>query len=137
MLVVLDILPGNVCGAYIIAQAVLSRIKWGLVCQPWIRLRNYWIARRLELPPLADAFLSETRMEPVELRPAYAWTCNECGRDNFCNGIIAEFSPEDLEELRQEHGIESHETGDWMSMPETVTCQHCQAEFESRHHSEA
>jgi hypothetical protein len=36
----------------------------------------------------------------VELRPAYAWDCDECGRENFSNGIVAELSNEERDELR-------------------------------------
>lgn len=75
-------------------------------------------------------------MATVTLNPAYMWDCDECGTENFCRGIIAEMSEEDLAELREEHGIEEHETGDWMTMPETVVCKVCSAEFETQHFSE-
>lgn len=71
--------------------------------------------------------------ETVELRPAYAWTCPECGRDNFCNGIVWEGSAEEIEELRRDHGIEEHETGDWMIPPYKVHCVHCGLSSRTRH----
>lgn len=67
----------------------------------------------------------------IELRPAYLWTCEECGRDNFCRGIVAELSEEEIALLREEHGIEDHETGDWMRGPDRVTCLWCGATFET------
>ena len=75
-------------------------------------------------------------MKTAELRPAYAWTCDQCGRDNFCNGIVAELSEEESAELRDEHGIDMTETGDWMRMPETVECRYCGDVFSTRHFHE-
>lgn len=74
--------------------------------------------------------------EPVELRPAYAWTCPECGTDHFCNGIVVELSPEEVAELREQHGVESHATGDFMTIPTSVTCPQCYTEFETMHFHE-
>jgi len=76
-------------------------------------------------------------MEPIEIRPAYVFTCNECGRDAFLNGIIAEFSPEEMQELRDEQGVEAGEIGTWMTIPDVVACKHCGAEYETRHYSES
>lgn len=75
-------------------------------------------------------------MAKVELRPAYAWTCDHCGRLNFCEGMLLEASEEELAEMRDEHGVEPWETGDFMTMPETVTCSHCDDTFDTEHWSE-
>lgn len=73
-------------------------------------------------------------MEEIELRPAFQWTCEACGRDHFAAGIIAELSIEERIELARDHGItEFVPAGDWMTMPETVTCPDCGAEYRTRH----
>jgi len=69
----------------------------------------------------------------IELHMAYVWDCDSCGRENFCRGAVLEFSEEDRAELREEHGVEEWESGEWMSAPEEVTCQHCGKEFEVDH----
>lgn len=73
----------------------------------------------------------------VVLRPAYAWTCPECGRDHFCNGVVPEMSEDDLAELREEHGIEVEAEGDFVVMPESVHCDHCGVDFETAHFKNA
>lgn len=73
----------------------------------------------------------------VTMRPAYAWDCEECGRENFARGIVREFSEDELQELREEHGIQPWESGDFMSMPESVKCGHCGAAFKTAHCKEA
>lgn len=70
---------------------------------------------------------------PVELRPAYAWDCPDCGREVFERGVVPEMSPEDAAELRQEAGLEPHEEGDFVMMPEGVVCPHCKAQFWTQH----
>jgi hypothetical protein len=75
-------------------------------------------------------------MMSVELRPAYAWDCDECGRENFSNGIVAELSNEERDELRIEHGLEEATTGDWMMMPKQVTCVYCGSTFSVLHFHE-
>lgn len=69
--------------------------------------------------------------ERVELRPAYAWDCPECGREHFVRAIVPEMSPEEIKELRDGFGLEPWETGDFLCAPERVTCTHCQIEFET------
>jgi hypothetical protein len=82
---------------------------------------------------------AKTKMQEktVVLRPAYAWDCEECGRENFERGVVPEFSAEDLTSLREEHGVESWELGDFVMMPEMVTCGHCGARFASMHLKDA
>lgn len=72
----------------------------------------------------------------IEIRPAYTWTCENCGRDQFERGIIAEPSPEDQAELREKHGIEFHETGTWMYAPRWVQCEACGTKFKTQHWSQ-
>lgn len=65
----------------------------------------------------------------VELRPAYEWTCEDCGRDNFVRAVVPSLSPEEIEEIREDHGIDDWQPGDWYTRPDSVTCEHCGAEF--------
>lgn len=64
----------------------------------------------------------------VELWPAHGWTCESCGRDNFCRGEIAEFNEEERRDFWEQHG-EFPETGFWMTAPSEVKCANCGAEF--------
>ena len=66
-------------------------------------------------------------MRTVELRPAHTWDCDECGRENFCRGIVAELTPEEKAEIADAGG--SIETGHWLTAPEAVECAHCGAAF--------
>ena len=58
-------------------------------------------------------------MRVVELRLAYAWTCDECGRENFVGTVVETVDDPDLGE------------GTAMLTPDTVTCPHCGTEFET------
>jgi hypothetical protein len=68
-------------------------------------------------------------MREVEIHPAHVWTCEDCGRDNFCRGAVLEFSPEDHKEF-EANGL-PHETGEWITAPEDVTCDFCGSEFKT------
>ena len=70
-------------------------------------------------------------MQTVRLRTAYAWDCETCGRENFANGVIVEMDEARQQELREEQGVEEPATGDFVMIPETVTCQFCGEEFET------
>jgi hypothetical protein len=64
----------------------------------------------------------------VELRMAFAFTCEECGRDSFARAIV----PESLEGILPE-GLdpEEFESGEWVMKPDSVTCSHCGLMFET------
>ncbi len=65
----------------------------------------------------------------VELRPAFVWDCPECGEELFVRGLVPEMSEEDLQELRDEQGVQPWELGDFVMMPENVQCRKCGASF--------
>lgn len=76
----------------------------------------------------------------VELLPAFLWICHACGRDNFarCRMVdreslegteILEDAVEECAELTRELGLTVD--GYFLMAPQTVTCAHCQAEFET------
>jgi len=69
----------------------------------------------------------------VELLPAWMWTCDECGRDNFERITVVDVSPEDATEFCRSQGIDESEfePGELASAPMEVTCTHCGAEFET------
>lgn len=80
----------------------------------------------------------------VEMRPAYEWTCDECGRNQFESAMLADFSEEDRLETAKQCGlIEGYATeipddltGDFVTYPEQVTCKHCGTTYETKHYSE-
>lgn len=58
----------------------------------------------------------------VELRMAFAFTCEECGRDSFVRGIV----PESLEgQIPEDVDLGDFDGGEWVMRPERVTCGHC------------
>lgn len=68
----------------------------------------------------------------VELRPAYEWTCDECGRGCFVGGVIVEVDEAMKADLRKSNLDKPPmlETGYWQTEPTEVACSHCGAEFE-------
>lgn len=72
-------------------------------------------------------------MNPIELRPAYAWTCDDCGALNFTEGIVVEADSDTMRELREDHGIQPWEDGDFIQMPETVKCRRCGEVYSTIH----
>ena len=76
----------------------------------------------------------------VEMRPAYEWTCEECGRNQFASCMVAEWSQEDrLEQARQAGLIDRYETevpeglrGDFVTYPDAVECQSCGESYETK-----
>lgn len=64
----------------------------------------------------------------VELRPAFEWTCEECGRDQFAKCIVPEMSEEDRADLAEQIG-EDPVDGEFLCAPEQVTCAFCGQQF--------
>ena len=59
----------------------------------------------------------------AELHEAFAWTCDECGADNFVRPIVCE-NP-DMEPP------DDDDEGQYMMIPEEVTCKVCGIEFKT------
>lgn len=73
--------------------------------------------------------MNRWKEDRVELLPAFLWICPDCGRDNFERSIIIEFSPEEMKSLRDDHGIESWQTSDFITTPTEVACAGCDKHF--------
>ena len=72
----------------------------------------------------------------VEMWPAYGWTCDDCGRDNFERGVTPHLEPEEEQFLRDEMGYDDEQEGLFTCAPDEVTCPHCGAVFETLHWGE-
>jgi hypothetical protein len=66
---------------------------------------------------------------PVELHPAYWWTCDECGKEAFAKSTAPELTDDELKEIRDDHGVQPWETGVFHQVPATVTCGKCGAKW--------
>ena len=73
----------------------------------------------------------------VELHLAYMWDCHSCGRENFARSMVPSLSEDELEELREEHGVQPWETGEFSTAPGTVKCAFCGEEFATDHRVES
>jgi len=83
--------------------------------------------------------------EKVEMRPAYQWTCDGCGRDNFESSIVIELTEDDrLDQARHMGLIGEFDTvvpdyleGRFESYPESVTCKFCSKTYDTTHMNSA
>jgi hypothetical protein len=77
----------------------------------------------------------------VEMRPAYEWTCDACGVNQFESAMVADFNEEDRLETAKQLGlidefcaeVPEDMTGDFVTHPERVQCRNCFAKFETVH----
>src|SRR5690349_12222327 len=83
-------------------------------------------------PPPAPR-LREAPMPATELHPAWWWTCDDCGRDNFVRATL--LTPEQVRSRADDElsEIDLDEEGDWFTTPNRVTCGHCKATFDAAH----
>jgi hypothetical protein len=73
----------------------------------------------------------------VELKPAFGWTCDECGRWNFARAVAAEGvdKAEAESHLREMLNLQPYESipewhgGEFLMAPTSVTCATCGAHF--------
>lgn len=75
-------------------------------------------------------------MREVELHLAFMWTCDDCGRDNFCRSVsipLSDMSPGDIEQACEFIGCEPGDLpdGNLQTRPTRVKCPHCAAEFDT------
>lgn len=73
----------------------------------------------------------------ASMRPAWAWTCDHCGRDNYCPSVIYEIDEEEVIAKAIDAGYEEDDvlSGDvgalYQSYPDHVICDHCQTHYET------
>lgn len=78
-----------------------------------------------------------SKLPRAEMLPAFLWICSECGTDNFERSIVVELSPEEMLELREDHGVEVWQDGEFTTAPDHVVCRECKTEFETEHFRQA
>ena len=71
-------------------------------------------------------------MKQIELRTAYTYDCDDCGRENFVRAAVHELSADEKYEMAVEHGDFSGESGQWVTIPEEVTCSFCGSRFTTK-----
>lgn len=76
--------------------------------------------------------METTPRHAVELQPAFAFHCEECGAEGFVRAIVPELSKEDEQAIREEHGMEPWEAGCVTMLPATVKCKECGTEFDTK-----
>ena len=82
--------------------------------------------------------------EKAAMRPAYEWTCTECGRNQFESCIVADVHPEEKIEFAKEMGMigefeevcEEDLQGAFVTYPDQVVCAHCGTSFDTEHFTE-
>lgn len=74
-------------------------------------------------------------MRRIDLRYAFEWTCDECGRDNYARAVPVSLSPEEMDALSSIEGDDVRED-ELFTSPDTVTCIHCKVTFQARMPSE-
>lgn len=73
------------------------------------------------------------KIEAVEITPAFSWTCDECGVENFNRALITEeeFHLEEGEDgiLHEMFGEEESIIIPFVNQPERVICRGCRHEY--------
>ncbi len=69
----------------------------------------------------------------VSLRLAYAWDCPLCGREVFERGVVPEMAPDDLQNMREDYGVEPWVEGDFLLSPDSVECPFCKVSFSTEY----
>jgi hypothetical protein len=73
-------------------------------------------------------------MNKIEIRPAFTFTCEECGKDTFFSGLVVDSNALTKEELllfQEMHPDDNVEEFTVFKVPDMVACEHCDEEFES------
>jgi rubredoxin len=68
-------------------------------------------------------------MPTVEMRAAFAWTCDECGRDHFARAVAAPLARVLSEVSDDDREAVEDMPGDWVMAPDRVQCPDCGAAF--------
>lgn len=77
-----------------------------------------------------------TKPDPVVLHSGYWWECPTCGREHFGKMVTADLTREDAEQatragldLEPWQEIPEGAGGDWVMMPDNVSCPNCTGQF--------
>jgi hypothetical protein len=71
-------------------------------------------------------------MTKTEIWPAWQWTCDTCGKDNFVRAITIDLTIAERQRFADIHGVELDQVeGGHVAHPERVKCQYCESEFET------
>ena len=73
-------------------------------------------------------------MPKVNLAPAHSFVCPFCDETRFIEAVLVEFNEEELAAYREEYPDETFERGQWRKIPDVVTCEKCQCDFEVDEH---
>lgn len=72
----------------------------------------------------------------TELRPAFGWTCEDCGSDNYEACLMVDLTPKQTADImRQVTGIDYDDdnfSGSFPVIPPRVTCRFCKSKFVTR-----
>lgn len=68
----------------------------------------------------------------VELLDAFMWLCPECGKKNFAQAVTIEMSDKDKKEIFSLEPWEDTPPGDFLSMPNVVSCVGCKEKFSTK-----
>ena len=75
-------------------------------------------------------------LSKIQLRPAFEWTCEKCGTDNFERAMIRECTPQEFAEAVESGDVDPDETSDsfeMIAMPIDVKCIRCSTEYEAEY----
>ena len=76
----------------------------------------------------------------VEIRQAWEWTCDDCGRDSYERAVLVDPSAIDPDDLPDAANLDAEKVRAWIDeggsgqfvvAPERVTCPHCGASFDT------
>lgn len=68
--------------------------------------------------------------QPVELRPAAAWDCPNCERENFVRAAVREYDAATERRLREACGALDQD-GHFLVLPDHVRCAACGAAYDT------
>jgi hypothetical protein len=72
--------------------------------------------------------MSQRKRDVAELRQAYAFDCDDCGTENFVRAVVVEMADDVRERMQEDLGVDGV-TGDWVTIPSSVTCACCGARY--------
>ena len=68
----------------------------------------------------------------VELRPAFIWTCDGCGEENYERATVHENSDEVKGRMLESYNLGDKVGGHFLSCPTEVTCKCCKRTYKTK-----